>query len=191
MNNIILTSISILYLISVSAFSQKTQNKTLELEIFKVTDIELPPNENHYKIEKTIYCTLKNKDNQNYKFDSAWYFGYPNSYPRNPHYYIFDYGIKAVACQQDTCIIKSYFTPDISGYSNVGNPPKYEPNPYRTPYKGHQIKGPNKLKEKARLYYSYKGKWRMARFTGKIIYTPTEAERYKRDHAYDNEPPAE
>ena len=191
MNNKLLIFISILYLISPSAFSQKIQNKNLELEIFKVTDTELPPNINHYGIEKTIYCKLKNKDDSNYKFDSVWYFVYPYSYPKYTYYHAFDYGIKEAVCNKDTCIITSYFTPDNNGYGHVGNPPKYEPNPYRTNYKDHQIKGPNKLKEKARLYYSYNGKWRLARFRGKITYTPTEVERYKRDHAHDNDPPRE
>lgn len=181
--------ISILYLISFPAFSQIVQNKIVEIKIFKVTDIELPPNPNYYKIEKTIYCTLRNKDDQKYKFDSAWYFVYPNPYPRNPHYYIFDYGIKVIVCKHDTCAIKSYFTPDNGGYANVGNPCKYEPNLNRTSYKSHQIKGPNKLKETARLYYNYNGKWRVARFSGQIIYKPTEIERDIRDHPYEKYPP--
>lgn len=187
MDKVLLSTISFLSLFNSFAFSQKIQNQNLELNIFKVTDTELPPNSNHYAIEKSIYFTIDNKDVENYKFDSAWYFLYPNSYPRNPHYLILDHGVKEMICSNDTCIIKSFYTPDNGSTSTVGIPTQYQPNPYRTPFKIHQIKGPNKLKETARLYYNYKGKWRVARFTNKIIYTPTETERYNRDYPRNSE----
>jgi hypothetical protein len=179
----------LLNLLSVDFLAYCQNYPISELKIINVFDNELPEDTIRHinnRKEITLDLLLKDKDNINYKFDSIWIFMPRNDNNSQVKTIIFKHIITSSEINLNKCKLTSFIITSGDGVNrNRGIITTEELYPMVlnvkiTPYK-------TEIKDKLRLYYTYKGKWQVARFRGKIIYTPTEEYRYKRKHAHDND----
>lgn len=193
--NFILFITSLIYINQVYA---QTKNKIDNVTTIKsVSDIEeVEPNTVKPDYNKTIRIKLllNDNDSSNYHFDSLWVFIPPSNIfaISKKSTLIYKYKIHSFFFKSNICELISFALHDNSGKNTSGTIAQDEYSMFTKPkYPCKLGVYPGTITDKARLYYTYKGKWQVARFRGKIIYTPIEEYRYKRKHANDNDPVTE